>query len=112
MATALQIAELRRKVVEPTTTTYTDGVLATYIDRYPVVDGDDAFDLNAAAADIWDEKAAALASYHDFTADGATLHTSQRFTQAQSMARFYRARRSVKTITARPEPEYEGDNDA
>lgn len=122
-ATAEQIAELRRKVGEPTYDNYSDAVLSEYIERYPLVDSageapyiDDGgelveneywtatYDLNAAAAAIWGEKAGALAVNYDFSADGATYHRSQAYKQAQEQARYYSARRSIKTITLRPEP--------
>lgn len=122
-ATAEQIAELRRKVGEPTYDTYSDALLAEYIERYPLVDSageapyvdDDGeledneywmatYDLNAAAATIWSEKAASLAGAYDFSADGASYHRSQAYEQAQKMSRYYSARRSIKTVTLRPEP--------
>jgi len=122
-ATADQIAELRRKVGEPTYDNYSDAVLQEYIERYPLVDAvgeapyidDDGvleendswtptYDLNAAASAIWSEKAGAMASAYDFSADGASYHRSQAFEQAQKQARYFSSRRSIKTITLRPEP--------
>ena len=74
------VARLRRLVAEPTTDTYTDIDLNEYIDRYPLDDADGYvptdigwagnWDLNLAAADIWEEKAAAGAANFDFAADG------------------------------------------
>jgi hypothetical protein len=122
-ATDEQIAELRRKVAEPTYDNYSDALLADYIERYPLVDSvgeapyidDDGeledneywtptYDLNAAAAAIWSEKASTLAGNYDFSADGASYHRSQAYKQAQEQARYYSARRSIKTVTLRPEP--------
>ena len=122
-ATAEQIAELRRKIGEPTYDTYSDSVLQGYIERYPLVDAsgeapfieedgalfvsnswEPTYDLNAAAAAIWGEKAATLAVNYDFSADGASYHRSQAYKQAQEQARYYSARRSIKTVTLRPEP--------
>lgn len=121
MATAAQIAEMRRMCAEPTTATYSDVDLAAYIERYPLTDvrgqepytwdvstmppsqvDNDAwvptYDLHAAAADVWNEKAAALAHLYDFSADGGSYSRSQRVTQAQAQARYHLARRNLNTI--------------
>lgn len=126
-ATAAQIAELRRMVAEPTTTTYSDATLTTYIERRWLRDElgtepytwdytttpphQDAntdwiptYDLNAAAADVWDEKAAALATEFDFSADGGSYSRSQKGTFASQRARYYRARTAARTVTLRMEP--------
>ena len=128
-ATAAQIARLRRMVNEPTTDTYTDDDLAGYIESYPRIDerGESpytwdtstepptqdvndswipTYDLNAAAADIWQEKAAVLAQDYDFNADGGQYSRSQAYEHAMRQVRYYRSRRSPLTITARPEPKY------
>ena len=128
-ATAAQVARLRRMVAEPTETTYKDDELATTIESYPLIDerGEEpyswdtstdpptqeeneawipTYDLAAAAAEVWSEKAALAAADYDFSADGASFSRSQAFEQAERMARYYRARRSPRTITARPEPEF------
>jgi hypothetical protein len=107
-ASAADIARLRRMAAEPTTTTYTDAVLSTTIERYPVRDADGlaptdtdwtaTYDLNSAASDVWSEKAAALASAFDFTADGADFKRSQAAQQAQSMASYYRSRRYARGV--------------
>lgn len=39
-----------------------------------------------AAADIWEEKAATIASQYDFSADGASLSRSQQYRHACQMA--------------------------
>ena len=119
-ATAAQIAELRRMTAEPTTTTYSDVLLTAFIERYPRIDanGEDPFewdtsttpptrddnddwtatyDLNAAAADVWTEKASAAAADFDFTADGGTYHRSQRYEQYMKQARYHRSRASATT---------------
>lgn len=121
MATAAQIAEMRRMCAEPTTATYSDVALAAYIDRYPLTDarGQEPFtwdvstvppshivntawvltyDMHAAAADVWNEKAAALAHLYDFSADGGSYSRSQGVAQAQAQARFHLARRNLNTI--------------
>ena len=126
-ATAAQVARLRRMVAEATTDTYSDDDLEGYIEAYPLVDerGEapyswdtstdpptqeategwiPTYDLNAAAADIWEEKAAGIADRYDFSADGQSYSRSQAVDHAQRMARYYRAKRAPRTITQRPEP--------
>lgn len=108
---AADIARLRRMVAEPTTTTYSDSVLTETIERYPVVDADGlapddddwtaTYDLSAAAADVWGEKAAALATAFDFTADGGSFSRSQMVKQAQTMASYYRSRRYARSVLMR-----------
>lgn len=122
-ATAAQIAKVRRMVNESTTSTYTDYDIATYIETYPVLDergevpytwdtstspptqedNDDwipTYDLNAAAADIWGEKAAVVAQDFHFSADGGSYSREQVVEQYQARERFYRSRRKIRTIKA------------
>jgi endonuclease/exonuclease/phosphatase family metal-dependent hydrolase len=102
--TAAQVARLRRLTAEPDGSNgYDDPTLTEIIERYPLVDVD-GYDLNAAAADVWAEKAAVLAGDFDFSADGGQYSRSQAHQQAMQMSRYYRARRSPRTITARMEP--------
>jgi hypothetical protein len=125
-ATDEQIARLRRMANESGTTTYTDKDLAQTIERYPLVDerGEEpwedsettpgtleanedwlpTYDLNSAAADIWQEKAAPGAQDYDFAADGGSYTRSQAFAQAMQMVRYFRSRRSLKVVLLRPEP--------
>jgi hypothetical protein len=123
------ITTFRRMIAEPTTTTYSDLALAEYIKHYPVEDiqGEAPFiesteqitepetyernpdwiptyDLNAAAADIWAEKASGHAACFDFSADGGSYSRSQVYEMCMKQSRYYRARRSIGTITLRPEP--------
>ncbi|HFC08451.1 MAG TPA: hypothetical protein ENJ54_01155 [Chloroflexi bacterium] len=104
------LAAVRRMVGEPDDVApWTDDVLTGIIAGYPLRDssnhepGDDAwvptFDLNAAAAEVWEQKAAALTSQYDATVDGTTARRSQKFTHALRMAQYYRARRSAR-VTA------------
>jgi len=95
--------------------------LAAYIERYPLTDarGQESYtwdvstvppshvdntawvqtyDLHAAAADVWNEKAAALAHLYDFSADGGSYSRSQGVAQAQAQARYHLARRNLNTI--------------
>ena len=113
-ASADNIARLRRMVAEPATTIYSDAALAAVIERYPVPDqnhrmptsmvSDSAYawvptyDLNAAAAEIWQEKAAALVGNTDFSADGGNYSDSQKVDQAERQVRFYLSRRNAHTI--------------
>lgn len=126
-ATAAQIAQVRRMVNEPDDTTYDDDAISTYIEAYPLLDErgeepyswdtttepptkDDnetwlpTYDLHAAAADIWDEKAAIVAQDFDFQADGGQYSRSQVATQYMAQARMHRARRRPGTITLHKSP--------
>lgn len=108
-ATAAMVTRLRRMVAEPTDGNgYTDAVLTDAIERYPVLDAAGrtatdtgwtaAYDLYAAAADVWSEKAATVAVNFDFTADGATFRRDQVHAHALQQARYHAARRSVGTV--------------
>lgn len=103
-ATIEQVAKLRRMIAEPTTTNYTDADLIDYIESYPVADAlgifpnasgwaGDTYDLNSAAADIWNEKAGLMSGNFDFSADGGNYTRSQMFEHAKKQARYYRSRR-------------------
>jgi hypothetical protein len=122
-ATAAMIAELRRMVAEPTADIYSDTLIQGFIERYPMLDdageepyvwsdadppirSDNAdwtptYNLNLAAADIWEEKAAAVAAQYDFRAGQSSYTQSQLQTQYLQMAERYRNKR-VKS--ARPLP--------
>ena len=121
-ATADQISRVRRMTNEPTTAIYSDAQIQAYIEAHPLTDAygyayDDpeewedvnpdwtpTYDLNAAAAGIWEEKAGVLAGDFDFSADGGNYSRSQAYEMAMKQARNYRARRSVKTITMQSSP--------
>lgn len=113
-ASLAEIAQLRRMVAEPTTTTYSDAQITAFIELYPMLDvngalpttwveaGDEetanpdwiaVYNLNLAAADIWEEKAAAVASKFDFGPSGSSFKQSQLSTQYLKMAETYRNRR-------------------
>jgi len=121
LVTAAQIAQVRRMVAEPTTTTYSDTLITEFIESYPMIDelgvepyywaqtsGSPTktanttwiptYDLNAAAGDIWQEKAAALAALYDFSADGGNYQRSQAYDNAQAMAKYYKSKKSLTTI--------------
>ena len=116
--TADLIAQLRRMTAEPLTSdTYTQSELSAVIARYPLPDSlgriptatlwAGAWDLNRAAADIWDEKASLLATDFDFSADGGDYKRSQAHAQMLAMASRYRSRRatSALVLVATPPPE-------
>jgi len=98
---------------------YTDAQITTYIEAHPLLDelGSEpyswdsstepptqdentdwipTYDLNAAAADIWQERASALAARFDFSADGGNYSRSQAFEQYMKQARYYNSRRSAR----------------
>lgn len=123
---AANIADLRRMVAEPTATTYIDLVLTEIIEKYPMLDelGEEpyyfegaipvrtvndewipTYNLNLAAAEVWEQKAASLAGKFDFSADGGNYSRSQAFQQAMGMARYYRGRAGVSTIKQIKVPE-------
>lgn len=102
MVAASLISQLRRMVAEPTTAVYSDELLSSSIEAWPVLDPDGrdpeatgwepTYDLHAAARDIWTEKAAGLAGDFDFSADGADYSRSQSYEQAMAQARYHGAR--------------------
>ena len=121
-ATAEQIAQVRRMVAEPTEATYSDALLTSMIEAAAINDARGlepftlnfcavpptpvatvgwipTYDLNAVAADIWEEKAAAVACNTDFSADGGSYSQSQRNAQYLKMAAKYRSRRALGTIS-------------
>jgi len=126
-ATAAQIAQLRRMTGLAGSTDYTDTSLTGYIECYPLIDergekpytwdastspptqdeNEDwisTYDLNAAAADVWDERAGTVAQDFDFSADGGSYSRSQVCKQYQERARYYRSRRVMQTHTAWMDP--------
>ena len=119
--TTAQIAQIRRLVAEPTATTYSDVLLTSIIELYPTIDElgtmpyyyvqtggvptqtananwIPTYNLNMAAAQIWDEKAAAIANQYDFKADGGDYSRSQAFKHASEQAKYYRSRRGLSTF--------------
>lgn len=121
-ATAEQIAQVRRMVAEPTDAVYSDAQIQSMIESHSLMDVNGimpyilqsvttnpintpnplwipTYDLNFAAADIWQEKAGAAAGDYDFSADGAQILRGQVYRNAMQQARFYLSRRSPRTIT-------------
>lgn len=126
-ATSEQKARLRRMTGETGASIYSDADIAAYIERYPLLDERGAppytydltttppsqdsnedwiptYDLNAAAADIMQEKAANLINNFEFWTDGGKFLKQQQYDHAMEMARRYQSRRSARTISTRPEP--------
>jgi hypothetical protein len=113
-ATADQITRVRRMVNERDATNYSDETIQTFIEDHPLVDAEGfspdqdnwtaTYDLNASAADIWEEKAALRADDFDFSVDGGNYTRSQAYEQAMKQARYYRSRRSHKTIEMESTP--------
>jgi hypothetical protein len=109
------LAKFRRMVNDPAseTATYDDTTLNEYIEAHAVIDDDgyepdesewtETYDLNAAAADIWQEKAAALVGRIDFSADGGTFSASQLHEQAKKQAAYFRSRSRPKSIVLKPD---------
>jgi len=84
--TSLQLSRLRRMTgLAADDPVYTDAILSEMMDAR---DGG----INATASDIWDEKAAAVASAYDFSADGGDYKQSQLLAQYQAEAAKYRSR--------------------
>lgn len=119
--TVAQLSQLRRMIAELTSILYTDTVLTAYIERYAHIDqfGEtplDAYgvanadwtatyDLAAAAADVWEEKAALVIGKFDFSANGGSYSQSQQYDQYMKQCRYFRARRMPSSIMLVKHPE-------
>ncbi len=57
-----------------------------------------AYDLNAAAADVWRMKAANVAKYYDFSTDNHSLSRSQMHRQFMDQAQYYSGLTPAKSI--------------
>ncbi len=111
-ASADDVARLRRMTNEPTETTYTDELMAAYLEAWPLTDSNglnpdtggsswvEAYDLHAAAADIWEEKAATFQEKHDFQADGASYSANQMYENAMKQANDHRAKQKAQVKRA------------
>ena len=107
-ATEAQISKVRRMSAERTDKNYSDAEIQAIIEAHPLVDPSGyapdqsnwtaTYDLNAAAADIWEEKAGGRTEEHDFSADGGSYSRSQMYEMAMKQSRHYRSRRSPSTI--------------
>ena len=119
--TADMISKLRRMISEPTDINYSDDDLETYIESWAADDefGNKAlivdysttpysyiantlwtptYDLNAAAAEIWEEKAADIQDQFDFAADGGNYSRSQKYQQAINMASRFKSRSKSRNV--------------
>lgn len=99
MATQEEIWFVRQLLGEASAESeYSDDFIAQLIDRHPVGTSTE-HDLNSAAADGWQVKAAKLADQISFSADGASFQLSQKHMQALNMARTFRSRRGTRSVT-------------
>ena len=94
MASAEDIATLRRITNEPGNDQYTDEALSAYLDAEGSVD--------AAAAVIWEEKAARASNLVNVSESGSSRSLNQIYSNALEMAKFYsgRANDTVESSTA------------
>jgi len=119
--TAEMIAQVRRMVGEPNSSTYDHDTVVEYIAKHPLIDergekpysfetsdepptedlNEDwipTFDLHATAAEMWGEKAATYAANFDFSVDGGNFTHSQQHEHCLTQARYHSSRRSMKTV--------------
>lgn len=88
------LTRLRRMVAEPTTAILSDTELVTVIEQYPLEIG---FDLNAAARDVWEMKAAMyVGAEQKFSADGASFEYGNLYEKAMAMVSFFEKRISTQ----------------
>lgn len=107
-ATPQMIRALRRMVADPEEATFTDAELASVLEGHPLVDSAGrtpahsqwlpSYDLNGAAAELWEARAGLLAGNFDFTADGATYNRRQAYENAVAQARRYRSRAAARSV--------------
>ena len=118
MTIVTDIARLRRMVDEPDSTTYTVADLVCYLMRHAKKDihgempmqaasaggvelNDDwvtSFDLNAAAGDIWEEKAAVEAAGTDFVSGRSRHMLSQKHKNMMARARRFWSLRTARSF--------------
>jgi hypothetical protein len=82
MATSEEIAALRLLIDEPSSTFYTDQMLASLVDQAES-------NLNAAASDIWQQKAARFSTLVDITESGSSRKMSNLYSNALAMAKHF-----------------------
>jgi hypothetical protein len=114
------VVRLRRMIAESTQTPYTDDILKETIALNPLIDRNDVeplntytltiagcwvptWDLNGAAADVWTEKAAAVACRVDTDADGLDIEQSVLHKHYLVQARFYGSRRVATSVQLMPQ---------
>lgn len=118
-----QIARLRRMTAEPTEATYDDAALISLLEEYAVLDwlGKEpvvidrqvaggppvvipnplwtpTYDLHAAAARVWQEKASAWIERYSFSDSGQSFERNQVYTNMMQRVRFHEARRNPRTL--------------
>lgn len=130
LVTDAQIEQMRRMVAELSEDMYSDETLVAYIEKYPHLDeqGEEpytlssdsppvqevndswipTYDLHAAAADVWEEKAGTRVDKTDFKADGGDYSESQKFQNCMSMCRFHRSRRMPSSMRMQQYPVEDG----
>ena len=62
------------------------------------------WDLHAAAADVWEEKAALVQNFYDFSADGAHYSQQQVYQQAMEQVKYHLARRKPQNRATHKSP--------
>lgn len=86
-ASESDISSVRRMIADYDVQSYSDAELAGIIEKYPLETG---YDLNAAARDLWELKAASFAtSETQFSADGLSVGYGDRYNRAMAMAKHY-----------------------
>ena len=102
------VVRVRRLSAEMTSTTYSDTDISAFLAAHPLRDSAGlestetdwvgAWDSYQAAADIWEEKAAAVVGSFDYSADGGSFSRSQQVQQMHDQAKRLRARGSAKSV--------------
>lgn len=100
--TAAQITRVRKLSGNVSESDFDDDAITDAIELYPKIDSDgldpadddwtETYDLYRAAADIVDQRAAAVANQYDQNTDGASLNRSQKFGQLSRLATRLRSR--------------------
>lgn len=131
-ATAAMISRVRSMVNEPLPITYSDLVIQGFIETYPMMDENGeqpytwssatppvqvvntswvaTYDLHAAAADIWEDKASEWVTKYDFKADGADYSRSQVYNHMMGRMRYHRSMRATRTMRGFKSPKEPDDN--
>jgi len=117
--TGADLDKLRRMIAEPTTTAYSDLLLAEYISANPLSDNDGytsedvlwtpTYDLNRSASVIWYEKAMTHTGEYQFSADGSTFNRQQVYAMCMKAAARYSSMAAPATLTIKVDHDYERD---
>lgn len=116
-ASTSQIERVKRLcAIEAGDAIYSDEVVSEFIETHPLNDSEgrepdaylwvETYDVNLAAADICEEKAAAVAARFDFSADGGSYTRSQEFDHWSRLASRYRSRRAITSFTVKSSRPY------